>query len=121
MKKDKIVEEFPSKEECIGSLLRKRNAIRVEYHKCARLQHINYLYGVSPGYKNDRWEGEPGEKPIFFKRFWRGQRSRYLKKLCTRHVRRLYKKMINTEKFDIAVCRAKSIKHKETEFWWELD
>ena len=111
-------EEFPDKQECRGSLSRKRMAMRVEYFKFLRMDHLNYLYGAWPRYKDGSWDHDPKEKPLYFQRGWRGKRSKVIKKYCSRKIRHKYKRIDN---WDNACCRAKAIKHKETEYWWELD
>ena len=111
-------EEFPRKQECRGSLSRKRLAMRVEYYKYLRMGRLNYLYGVWPRYKDEDRDHDNKEKPLFFNRFYRGKRSKVIKKYCSRKIRHKYKRI---DDWDDACCRAKALKHKETEFWWNLD
>lgn len=60
-------EEFPDKQECHGSLVRKRRAMTVEYYKYLRMDHLNYLYGAWPRYKDEDCDHDPKEKPLYFK------------------------------------------------------
>ena len=101
--------EFPTKSE-ISSLARKRNGLIKGKNKLKKLAKTASIdSGVLPLDRNREW---CLEKPVFYQKVWRGQRSKYIKKRCNRRFRQ-------NNKFNTIVSSNKGINRKATEFWWD--
>ena len=59
--------------------------------------------------KDGKWASDPDDAE-FYERYWRGKRSKQIKKNCNRKLRRT-----NNEAYQNGEYK------KATEFWWELD
>ena len=104
--------EFPTKKE-FGSLERKRRAIRKEHYKLIRLAGMECYYcGVY--YVDRRGECCEKDEAVRIKRFWRGKRSRLIKKNCNRQFRR-------QKALRMLISNKRGLYRKSTEFWWALD
>ena len=120
-------EEFPTKDEVKGTFNRKRRNRRIGEYRLKRMfTRGRYAFpcGCDIIYDDDfgkdcdydfsymNKEGENHKK--YFKRVYRTQSSKYIKKHCNRALRRRFNRYGEEDTF------SKSSYHKYTEFWWEL-
>lgn len=104
---------FPKKHD-FGSRTTKRQRERRHKGLLKRNAERNYM-GYYPRTKEREWaDTTDGEEVAYIERRWRGRRSKYIKKLCSRLFRR-------SSKYRMLATRCKGIVHRATEFWWEYD
>ena len=112
MEETELLEGFPRKEE-FGSLGRKRDTIRIYRNKLIRMSKTSYwCSGAYPVDKNGDYCSL--EESIRLKRYWRGQRSHYIKKECNRRFRR-------SNKLNKIYGKQRGLYRRALEFWWEYD
>ena len=68
-------------------------------------QLASYSWWCSGAYETTDYKGRP-----FIKRYWRGQRSKWIKKKCNKRFRRTQE-----------VSRQRGVYRKYSEFWWDYD
>ena len=98
--------EFPTKEE-MGSLRKKRERMRKNYFRMKRLCENTDSFVGGANYADQDGNYVERKDAVYMKRWYRGSRSRWIKKLCNREFRR---KGI--------VSSSRAIQHKMTEYWW---
>ena len=68
-------------------------------------QLASYSWLCSGAYETEDYKGR-----LFIKRYWRGQRSKWIKRKCNRKFRRTQE-----------VSRQHGVYRKYSEFWWDYD
>jgi hypothetical protein len=107
MDRNDLWEDFPTKESIKGSRSKGR------FLKRKQKNHLKSLYKNASGYpcgaypvdSNGRFDDE---NTVYYKRTYRGRRSKSIKKDCHRKFRRTN-----------IISRSKGILKRTTEFWWE--